>query len=121
MSGIYHKNKEWANVTEINKAGATATDTLKKVTVNGTTYAVESVYAKISSLAAHATVPLDNTTLKIGSDGSDSAVYSTCTKSTYYPSTSTLSLATKTAYDVTALQDVFIPQVDISLLFHVQF
>jgi len=113
MSGIYHKNKEWANVTEINKTGATATDTLKKVTVNGTTYGVESVYAKISSLAAHATVPLDNTTLKIGSDGSDSAVYSTCTKSTYYPSTSTLSLATKTDFNLTQLQDVFIPQIDI--------
>ena len=74
----------------------------------------DTIYATISSLAAHATVPLDNTTLKIGSDGSDSAVYSTCTKSTYYPSTSTLSLATKTAYDVTQLQDVFIPKVDIA-------
>ena len=40
MSGIYHKNKEWANVTEINKSGATATATLEKVTVNGTTYGV---------------------------------------------------------------------------------
>ena len=40
MSGIYHKNKEWANVTEINKSGVTATATLEKVTVNGTTYGV---------------------------------------------------------------------------------
>lgn len=160
MSGIYYKNKERANVTEINKSGATATEDASTITVNGTTYGVkrslsdltdtaitspsdgdvlqydgsaskwvnvtwtafkaklktyfDTIYATISSLAAHATVPLDNTTLKIGSDGSDSAVYSACTKSTYYPSTSTLSLATKTAYDVTALQDVFIPQVDIT-------
>jgi len=160
MSGIYHKNKEWANVTEINKSGATATEDASTITVNGKTYGVkrslsdltdtaitspsdedvlqydgdsskwvnvtwasfkaklktyfDSIYAKISSLAAHATVPLDNTTLKIGSDGSDSAVYSTCTKSTYYPSTSYLSLLTKTAFDATQQQEVFIPQVDIA-------
>ena len=40
MSGIYHKNKEWANVTEINKSGATATEDASTITVNGKTYAV---------------------------------------------------------------------------------
>lgn len=62
-----------------------------------------------SDLKEHAFWSLDGTTLALGTDGSDGAVYSKCSKVTYDDTNNQLSIETKSDYNASSIAIVPIP------------
>lgn len=109
-------SSKWVNVAKKAADTPTFTEASTRANLAGSGETMATILGKIkkwfTDLAAHATVPLDDETVKIGTYDDDSAVFSTCTKATY--NDGVLTLASKVNFNETIAQNVFIPEVDIA-------